>query len=1325
MILHTEFDGGASPFEGTRDLVLRGLPADARVLSARATIAAVDPNRLSGGRDPFAEEIRFPATSSGPGATGDWGATQVRGAGFTEIDFHARRTLAGFSGSDLSGANLLVDLGGGFVAVDPQGGFAPPGAPLTLGNDGVVPGVAASRLRLARAGSPAVSVVRVRSLPTNVTFGFAGRPALFFQAGDLIGERATADFAELLRIYLAESGKVENGAYALPFALRSDSIARLKVTVEIEYLRTTSILPPGLPEAKIAYDLATVPRAGSAPLEVLLPAAAVPVAAASGGKVVGPFADSRIAWGPVGDPAGGLAAGEAAEVTVPIDPSRSAAQPLALPDRLEGYAISAVDLKLAALDPKVKLTLDLRLDDSDKPGAGSLLATPVPFERSRTGDGGNVWFSVELPSPLTLPADLRRVWVLLQSTEGEAVWSAAPAAPATPPAVPLQGSDDGGFSYRARLAGTGEPLEARVRLRERPAGFRMPLSVEVGEGANAVRVDLSRLSPLGKVAFDLSIPEISAGVSAALEKARGAGEAGGGELLADPSFARWGASGDEIGSPRDIRLASETTAPLVAFAPDGRIAVGVLRGANLEASLVAWDTETLAESWRLELTSGSDTAGGDVPFGLAVDPAGRSVFLLARAGLAVVDLPGRRPLGSIALSDGAFAPEVLALSADGSRLAVGGLADGAAESGPKIALFDAEALVGQIGRGESLAARLRTIDLDEEPIDLAFSPDGARLYTLTREPEVIGATASGGPIGRLSAHDLRLAGNPVEVLFDGFARRVVPTADGSAILVLLPNRLDRYDARTLVVAEPGLELPGQGYSSLAEEPGGARALLVGPGGLFAVRLGASALARLPVPAGYGGNGAVAVSPLGDRAAAVPFAGTGVAGANLLVQVIPLGTPRPLDWALTAGQAEPLSLSGSAGRGVRLGQADASVFSTEGRAEAPSGPSALSQVVAATPGRTYELAFFGTAQGEARAEVLWRAATGATLRIDAVPLDPAGARALLGSAEPALRRGRFAAPSETFAAEIRFVVEEGIALLRDASFREPENALSGGDLRGAFAAVWTQEPAFAPGFRVAAAGRGSRVSNAGAGTVTLRQQVAATPGAPFELRLAGRLEFGAPPVVGLRFLAADGAPVGESIELQSAAHAFDRALALGTVPPGAARAEVVLAVPAGGSFALDSIELSLAPGVRLPLTFLAEASGELSVVGGAIAWDLADGRIPGATSPSPRPRPTPTGTPLPQPTPPPGADDDCGCGCGDDPPAAAPAATPAPRAAPVEPLAIKGIGPRRAEILRARGVVYAADLLAADPRELARVLPGVSEKMAVEFIRQARAQRIRG
>ncbi len=1310
MILHTEFDGGADPFEGSRDLVLRGLPADARVLAARATIVAVDP---TGGRDPFAETIRFPSTSSGPGpgAVGEWGATQVRGDGFTEIDLHARRTLAHLSGSALANGRLLIDLGSSFIELNDQGGFAP-GTALQLGNDGPVPGVAASRFRITAplSQSPAVSALRVRSLPSNVTLALSGRPALLFIAGELSAARTSADFGVLLAAYLAEGAAIVDGVYQLPFVLHSDSIARLRVAIEIEYLRTTSILPPGLPEVKLAYDLATVPRAGSAPLAVALPAAAVPVAAESGGKVVGPFGNTRIAWGPIGETVAG-------DATVPISPTQSAAQPLALPDRPEGYQIVAFDLQLAAIDSSAKLTLDVRADDSGKPGADSLLSAPVPFERSRTGDGGNVWFSVELPRPLTLStlAD-RKAWLLLQSAEGEAAWSVAPAEPVTAATVPLQASEDGGFSYRARLSSAGVPLSARLRLRERPAGFRMPLVAQMGLGADAVRVDFSRLSPLGKVAFPLSIPEIAAGISAALEKVRGTGAATGGQLLADPAFAHWGTTGDEIGSPRAIPLGAETVAPLVAFAPDGRTAFGVVRDLNNRATqLVAWDTEILGVSWRLALEFGPDVDGG-LPTGLAVDPAGRFVYLILSSGVAIVDLAARHLLGSpIALSDSPFTPSGIALSENGSQLAIAGSAHGQVASIPRVSLFDAEGLVDQVREGAPTATKLQALVLDGDLIDLVFSADGTRLYVLTAEPEVVGAVASAtGPMGRLSAYDLQNIGLPDYVLFDGVPRALAQASDGSALLVLHPNRLDRYDADTLTLAEPSLALAGQGFAALAVEPGGARALLAGASGFLAVALAPGALRRLSVPAGFGPNGAIAVSPLGDRAAVVPLSDTGAA-LNRRVQVIPLGTPHPLDWTLTAGQALPVSLSGSAGRGVQLGEVETASLATKNLAKTPLGPSALSQVVAAVPGRTYELTFFGSTRGETRAEVLWRSTSGATLGIETLPIP---VRTSVRSAEPTLYRGRFTAPAETIAAEIRFVTEEGQALLRDASFREPENALAAGDLRGDVETIWVRQPAKASGFRISAAGSGSRMNNAGAAPVTLSQAVAAQPGAPFELRLRSRLESGPSPRVNLRFLAADGTEVGEAVGIEMPAHGFDQALALGTFPANAVRAEVALAIPAGSAARIDAIELSLVPQVRIPLTFLAEAPGELSVVGGKIAWDIAD-----VNAPSPRTsRPTPTPSPLAAPTLPPGAPGEDDCGCEDE----APAAQAGPQAEPgqvlVEPIApteIKGIGPKRAEILRARGIATVSGMLAADPRELARVLPGVSEKMAVEFIRQAR------
>lgn len=1262
MILRVVHDGGADPFEGERELVLRRLPADARVIAARATVTPVDASR---GSDPFAEEIAFRSAEGGSGALGDWGTTQVSGPGWAEIDFHARRTLAGLRGNGLTDAGLQVDLGGSFVRVDEDGALAAPGAQLLeLTNDGPLPGIAASRVRVAIAGSnpptPRITAVRIRSLPTNVTLALAGRPALWFQVGELAAPVTTPDFGPLLAAYLADGAEAVEGAWRLPFLLRSDAIARLVVAIEIEYLRRAPLLPPGLPEVKLGYDHSTAPRPGSAPLVVALPAGAVPVAAASEGRVTGPFGETRIAWGPIG-PAGDTArddSGEASPVAE-VSPSRTLAQPLNLAGP---YEITGVDLLLGAIDRQVKLQLDLRIDDDGKPGVDSLLTAPVPFALARAAsaseDTGEAWIAVELPRPLTLRD--QRVWLLLQSEDGRAAWGVGAAAVGAVGALPLQVSADGGFSYRqAFTPAPGDPdLAALLRLREQPRGFRMPLSIALGNGP---RIDLSRLSPLGRVDFALSTPELAAGLAAtlALTNAASGGAIPGGELLADRRFARWEVTGDELGPPRVFPLGPGEIA-FVAMAPDGRTAFLAL-GVREALQLVAWDTESETIAWRLE----TDV---ETPRGLVIAPDGRFAYVLLSGGIAVIDLAGRRLLG---------APVA--------------------------------------GQGTEARLLSRITDLDLTPAAVAFSPDGARLYVLTENRD-----ASGVSTGELLAFDARnLDGAPARAQLGRAPRALAVAPDGRSVLVLQRDRLDRYDA-TALTPEASLPLNDDStFRVVAVAPGGRRALLAGCFGLAAVALSPTGMRLLTPPGVFGESTGLTVSPQGDRAVVAQAGAAGV-----LALLIPIGTPRPLDWTATAGRVRPLSLTGLAGLGVRLGEAAASLQSTlPTNAPPPPGPSAVSQVVAIVAGRTYELAFRGRTTGEAVAEVLWRGAEGEQLGEAAVLIE---AR----TSEPSvLHRGRFPAPPGALAAEVRFVSREGLTLIDSPSFREPANALANADLLGAPAdgTGWNQEPPSAPGFLLSPVEAGSRVRNAGAVPVVFRQQVAIAPRAlsepplPFELVVRASLEAvpagGEAPRVELRFLAADGSALGSSSAITVPARGFGEALAAGLAPANAARAEVALTMPPGAALVVSGIELNMQSPVYIPVTFLAEAPGELAVIGGAVAWDLLPSS-PSTASPAPRP-----GPPLPAPTPPPGAvNEDEDCGCGDAPAGSEPAPAPAPAPvvpAPVEPRVLVGIGPRRAEILREQGITTLNALIAADPGELARILPSVSERMVVDFLRQAR------
>src|SRR5436190_5227415 len=118
------YDGSASPFEGERTVQLRALPVDAQVTLATARLEPV------GGPD-FAERAEFAAPADPAGVRqGTWGAVAVRsgvpatfGPHAVEVRFHARRTLASVAGTGLAGADLLADLGGGFIVVNGAGGF--------------------------------------------------------------------------------------------------------------------------------------------------------------------------------------------------------------------------------------------------------------------------------------------------------------------------------------------------------------------------------------------------------------------------------------------------------------------------------------------------------------------------------------------------------------------------------------------------------------------------------------------------------------------------------------------------------------------------------------------------------------------------------------------------------------------------------------------------------------------------------------------------------------------------------------------------------------------------------------------------------------------------------------------------------------------------------------------------------------------------------------------------------------------------------------------------------------------------------------------------
>ena len=666
------------------------------------------------------------------------------------------------------------------------------------------------------------------------------------------------------------------------------------------------------------------------------------------------------------------------------------------------------------------------------------------------------------------------------------------------------------------------------------------------------------------------------------------------------------------------------------------------------------------------------------------------------------------------------------------------------------------------------------------PVDLAVSPDGSRVYVLVQGT---GASTGQAELLALAATTgLVFDSNRAAVLPPLAPRALALTPDGSTAVVVQTGRGSLVDLQQLAV-NASFDLD-PGSAAVAVEPGGARAFIAGTEGVVSYDLARRTL-DAPVPAGP--ITSLAVTPQDDRILAVVAAhpegpADPLVAGGARVQVLPLGQPLLAEWALTAGQVQRSALDASPSFAV-LGRAP---DPDHQGAPAP-GPNAISQVVptganaanAANASCTYELRFLGLATvADAVAELLWRGADGGVLRTDLVPIAVATASRTAPAA--VFHRASFAAPAGATAVEVRFTAPAGVAGIAQASLRADGGALAGGDLAGG-AAAWRRTPADLPvGFALAESVDGTRLRNVSPQAVTLSQRVPATAGAPFGLELRGRAvpvpgsaSSAAVPGVELHWLAADGSETGPATLLPVTAGQFDARAAAGTVPAGTQQAEVRLVVPSGAALEMRSVDLRFPAPVELPVTFIAEAPGELAL----LDWQLTYDRVPAP------PPPVPAGG-LPAPTPPapsaggvPGASP-CPC-CGDDRPPAdpSPARTPAgrpvqaglcatcgatrvtfggpavPGAPPVPlPLAapaisaisaasaapaaaflpvpvaaapardvtlLSGIGKARARQLQTIGIGSLAHLAAASPIALKQAMPGVSESTAGRFVLRAR------
>jgi hypothetical protein len=1204
MIQRDIYDGGDAPFEGDRVLLLRSIRAGAQIINATATITPID---NTSGSDPFTEKITLGAGT----ASGDFGTTKTvpANANWVEVDFHARRKLAAVEST--AAASLQVDLGGGaYVDISNTGGFlgpAPNNTPFPVAA-GVtsLPGLIVTKFKLTGTTAAFVDVlsVTIRSVPSNVSLRLGSLRPFSTHLGELVAPETTADFSAVLQAFLT-TAKVENGFYQVPLTLHSDSLARLRVDIQIDHVDQLTTLPPALSQVVVPYDFSTTPQPQADVLQVSLPADARILPEQSSAQVRGAFAPTRLVPG-VGAPSGLVSTSAFAAIA----PTTVQAQPFRLDSNT---GATGVDLLIVPVDRTVQLTLDLRADFSGKPDDTPLLPAPVAFTLDRDAARQSNWVSVTLPAEFQFAAK-QSYWLVVQSLVGTANWSVQPAAS---PSQGMQRTQDGGASWRVTIASSGSssvagPQAGVFRLRRVPKQFQVPIEFQAGPSGQETRVKLDRFAPLGRVDFAPNT-EIAAGVSQFLRQqvqktSPGCPE---GEHLANGNFEQWTVTGDDVQSADFIPLgsaeSSPTPLPAIAATPDSTQVYLITGDSTLQGIDVLCDRPSVTIPLISDTASSSGSGVASPADFVVIHPSGTKAFVVVGLFVHLVDLQRSADSGTpyplVPITPLGF--KGLVISPDGTRLYATGQ-DTQKSDVDNLLTLDSSVLEGNISGKPKTDPIVASLPLDHQAQDIAISPDGATIYVLEA------ATDGSGSI-----HVIDVSGR-------GSSQRVIPTdshpiaialaPDGrQAVIISRTTPSDRTPAETRISIfdtlsgnpvippiNPGINLDSP---AVAISPNGARMFVVGFSGGGGVITWIAAdfrgkIIKIPSPRTLpigGGPVAVAITPHGDRVYAA-FRET-FEDAALGPLFLSVGVRSPADWALTSGQLALRCFSDANDPGLTLGDTN--------------NPSSLSQVVPVAGSCTYEFTFLGLATQKSgvpsQGEVLWLGTTCTSPKQDSIYItvgDVSGSRRSV----LATHRLRMQAPAVASQAEVRFTVPAGeTALIAQVSLSATAQALANSDLS-------TLDQGVPAGWKITSqAGvaflpeaNGVLFQNSGAAKAEAVQTIPAKPTQSFTLefqgKAAGRVNPQQSPTIEVHWLAASGTPAGPATVLNVGVAGFDRSSASGVAPGTADKAEVHIVLPAGTSLHISNISLQFSQTISVPVSFIAESPGELTVSDLRIGYD---------------------------------------------------------------------------------------------------------------------------
>lgn len=535
MKLFEKYHSRDGPFEGDRTLWLRSLPVNATIRSATLSLMPLANT----------ETISFDDETG----AGNWGAQRhppaIDAATFwASAALGARRTISAVTATrenntfPSAGATVQVDIGGSWVDIAADGTIRTPDKrPLLLtlpitSTPTLLPLLTTEKIKLTAAYQTTpdavtentnaevkvtLSAVQIRTVPTNVSVRIGQLPPFWTRLGELSRAETSPDFTDMLTAYLTTATPA-NGFYAIPFTLHSDTLAQVEVALQIDYGVAQLVLPAYLPEVTMAYGFSTLPDIAAALMTVSLPRGAVPVTGQTKATIRGEFQPTRVAAGDIGT--------TSTTIPVLVSPDCSLAQPFQLDREI---AVTGVDLPLANTEPGLAgVNLSIQKDTDGKPFGEVIVSADMRVEKPLPDRSS--WGSATLPEPFRLEKGTR-YWLILQSQSGKAYWSATPDADA---ASMLHNSRDGGLSWRpATVLESPTPVTTRFRLRHTPDRFSIPIQLQLGEGANAVRQQFNEFAPLGRIEFSFDFADK---LREYLTQPAQASPCGTGELLVNGSF---------------------------------------------------------------------------------------------------------------------------------------------------------------------------------------------------------------------------------------------------------------------------------------------------------------------------------------------------------------------------------------------------------------------------------------------------------------------------------------------------------------------------------------------------------------------------------------------------------------------------------------------------------------------------------------------------------------------------------------------------------------------------------------------------------------------